>query len=148
MMAKQSTITTLAAIAMHLATPVLGDLQSCPSDTPLSCHNTTTVPNSCCFNHPGGALLLTQFWDTDPPLGPSDSWTIHGLWYPSTSFLSIHSNAPNKSTTNPTQPGPTTATAATSNTATHPENTRTSPQSYNHKGGTSSSRSWIPTGKI
>jgi len=24
--------------------------------------------------------LQTQFWDTDPATGPTDSWTIHGLW--------------------------------------------------------------------
>ena len=46
----------------------------------LSCHNTTTVENLCCFNAPGGSLLQTQFWDTDPASGPDDSWTIHGLW--------------------------------------------------------------------
>lgn len=46
----------------------------------LSCHNTSAVENLCCFNYPGGALLQTQFWDTNPSTGPSDSWTIHGLW--------------------------------------------------------------------
>ena len=46
----------------------------------LSCHNTTAVDNLCCFNAPGGSLLQTQFWDTNPASGPSDSWTIHGLW--------------------------------------------------------------------
>ncbi|KAK3075606.1 Ribonuclease T2 precursor (RNase T2) [Teratosphaeriaceae sp. CCFEE 6253] len=46
----------------------------------LSCHNTSAVANLCCFNFPGGALLQTQFWDTNPVTGPSDSWTIHGLW--------------------------------------------------------------------
>lgn len=25
-------------------------------------------------------MLQTQFWDTDPTVGPVDSWTIHGLW--------------------------------------------------------------------
>ncbi|EIM92893.1 ribonuclease T2 [Stereum hirsutum FP-91666 SS1] len=45
-----------------------------------SCHNTTKQTNSCCFESPGGLLLQTQFWDTDPSTGPSDSWTIHGLW--------------------------------------------------------------------
>jgi len=25
-------------------------------------------------------LSQTQFWDTHPPSGPSESWTIHGLW--------------------------------------------------------------------
>lgn len=24
--------------------------------------------------------MQTQFWDADPATGPSDSWTIHGLW--------------------------------------------------------------------
>ncbi len=46
----------------------------------LSCHNTTAVSNLCCFNAPGGSLLQTQFWDTNPSSGPSNSWTIHGLW--------------------------------------------------------------------
>jgi len=46
----------------------------------LSCHNTSVVDNLCCFNAPGGSLLQTQFWDTNPVTGPADSWTIHGLW--------------------------------------------------------------------
>lgn len=25
-------------------------------------------------------MLQTQFWDTNPSTGPSNSWTIHGLW--------------------------------------------------------------------
>ncbi|KIV99991.1 hypothetical protein, variant [Verruconis gallopava] len=53
---------------------------SCPSDLPLSCQNTTAIQDLCCFNSPGGQLLQTQFWDTDPATGPDDSWTIHGLW--------------------------------------------------------------------
>jgi len=35
----------------------------------LSCHNTTAVADTCCFNTPGGELLVTQFWDTDPSTG-------------------------------------------------------------------------------
>ncbi|PMD61182.1 ribonuclease M, partial [Hyaloscypha bicolor E] len=46
----------------------------------LSCHNTTVLEDLCCFNAPGGQLLLTQFWDTAPSTGPNNSWTIHGLW--------------------------------------------------------------------
>ncbi|ELR10384.1 hypothetical protein GMDG_00797 [Pseudogymnoascus destructans 20631-21] len=46
----------------------------------LSCHNTTAVADLCCFNAPGGQLLLTQFWDTAPSTGPVDAWTIHGMW--------------------------------------------------------------------
>lgn len=46
----------------------------------LSCQNTTSVSDLCCFNAPGGQLLQTQFWDTNPSTGFSNSWTIHGLW--------------------------------------------------------------------
>ncbi|KAM6498661.1 ribonuclease T2 [Amanita muscaria] len=48
------------------------------SGTP-SCTNTTAM-NTCCFESPGGLLLLTQFWDFNPTTGPTNSWTIHGLW--------------------------------------------------------------------
>ncbi|THV07484.1 ribonuclease T2 [Dendrothele bispora CBS 962.96] len=53
---------------------------SCGTSGQASCHNTTSVSNLCCFEAPGGLLLQTQFWDTSPSTGPSDSWTIHGLW--------------------------------------------------------------------
>ncbi|KAM3081138.1 Ribonuclease T2 precursor (RNase T2) [Clarireedia jacksonii] len=53
---------------------------SCPSDAPVSCHNSTAAPDSCCFIYPGGQLLQTQFWDYSPAIGPKDSWTLHGLW--------------------------------------------------------------------
>ncbi|RDW65320.1 hypothetical protein BP5796_10012 [Coleophoma crateriformis] len=53
---------------------------SCPSDSPLSCHNSTAAKDSCCFIYPGGQLLSTQFWDAAPAVGPADSWTLHGLW--------------------------------------------------------------------
>ncbi|KAF2102601.1 ribonuclease T2 [Rhizodiscina lignyota] len=56
-----------------------GSPETC-SNTQLSCHNTTVVQDLCCFNAPGGQLLQTQFWDTDPSTGPSNSWTVHGLW--------------------------------------------------------------------
>jgi ribonuclease T2 len=39
------------------------------SNTQLSCHNTTKQTNTCCFNSPGGQLLQTQFWDTNPTTG-------------------------------------------------------------------------------
>ena len=60
---------------VHAGTP-----PSCPNPQ-LSCQNTTVVQDTCCFNAPGGQLLQTQFWDTNPPTGPVDSWTLHGLWY-------------------------------------------------------------------
>lgn len=50
----------------------------CGSSTQTSCHGSGS--GSCCFEAPGGLLLQTQFWDTNPSTGPSNSWTIHGLW--------------------------------------------------------------------
>ncbi|KAJ9479179.1 Ribonuclease T2-like [Pseudozyma hubeiensis] len=50
-------------------------------DTCLSCSTSPTCPlDPCQTNTPGGLLLLTQFWDYSPAIGPSDAWTIHGLW--------------------------------------------------------------------
>ncbi|OXV07972.1 hypothetical protein Egran_04264 [Elaphomyces granulatus] len=46
----------------------------------LSCETQFNNQDTCCFNHPGGHLLLTQFWDAEPAVGPDDAWTIHGLW--------------------------------------------------------------------
>jgi ribonuclease T2 len=57
----------------------VGNAPSC-SNPQLSCHNTSIVEDLCCFNYPGGQMLQTQFWDTNPPTGPDDAWTIHGLW--------------------------------------------------------------------
>lgn len=62
MMQKSIAVSALAAGAMAAG--------SCPSDTPLSCHNTTAVADTCCFI-PTGQLLQTQFWDSSPPTGPS-----------------------------------------------------------------------------
>lgn len=55
------------------------DVSFCPN-AQISCRNTSAVENLCCFNAPGGQLLQTQFWDTNPPTGPNNSWTLHGLW--------------------------------------------------------------------
>lgn len=81
-----STISLVTQTVLGLQSPVrrldgseLAASASCPHPQ-LSCHNSTMVKNLCCFNAPGGSLLQTQFWDTDPATGPSDSWTIHGLW--------------------------------------------------------------------
>ncbi|ODH46612.1 hypothetical protein GX48_07307 [Paracoccidioides brasiliensis] len=56
------------------------DFQSCPNPPQLSCKVDFISQDRCCFNYPGGQLLLTQFWDADPPTGPAEEWTIHGLW--------------------------------------------------------------------
>ncbi|KAJ8593219.1 ribonuclease T2 [Rhizopogon salebrosus TDB-379] len=53
---------------------------SCGTSGPTSCHNTSPVPNTCCFETPGGLISQTQFWDTNVAGSPADSWTIHGLW--------------------------------------------------------------------
>ncbi|KAK2460431.1 hypothetical protein APHAL10511_007596 [Amanita phalloides] len=53
---------------------------SCDASGVPSCSNSSDVANLCCFEYPGGLITLTQFWDTHPSTGPSDSWTIHGLW--------------------------------------------------------------------
>jgi len=83
---RTSFLTVQAVLATTLQSPVrrfstidLAASESCPHPQ-LSCHNTTVVKNLCCFNAPGGSLLQTQFWDTNPVTGPEDSWTIHGLW--------------------------------------------------------------------
>ncbi|TAQ89577.1 hypothetical protein B7494_g2080 [Chlorociboria aeruginascens] len=72
-------MTSLLVSLALLSAALAGTPTSC-SSTQLSCHNTTVVTNLCCFNAPGGQLLQTQFWDTSPSTGPSNSWTIHGLW--------------------------------------------------------------------
>lgn len=54
--------------------------KECPADVPLSCQADTPPEDKCCYNEPGGLLLITQFWDTDPVTGPNDAWTLHGLW--------------------------------------------------------------------
>ncbi|KAF8899056.1 ribonuclease T2-like protein [Infundibulicybe gibba] len=54
-------------------------ISGCSSAGFTSCHNTTLVSNLCCLESPGGLLLQTQFWDTNPSTGPTDSWTIHGF---------------------------------------------------------------------
>ncbi|KAN0135088.1 Ribonuclease T2-like protein [Lactarius tabidus] len=52
----------------------------CALDSPASCSVDPPPSNLCCYESPGGLLLQTQFWDTNPSTGPSNSWTIHGLW--------------------------------------------------------------------
>jgi ribonuclease T2 len=90
-----STFLVLAnLLALALASPLEGLLlspnqqsvllgqsttSSCPISGPISCHRASN-PNRCCFESPGGLLSQTQFWDTQPTTGPSNSWTIHGLW--------------------------------------------------------------------
>ncbi|QRW25474.1 ribonuclease T2 family [Rhizoctonia solani] len=77
---------TSIAIASPLATIPSVDVHSlftrtsCSVTGSASCTNTTAQSNLCCFEYPGGQLLQTQFWDFNPSTGPSDSWTIHGLW--------------------------------------------------------------------
>ena len=75
------TLSSLLPAALIASNTVLGGTPATCSNPQLSCQNTTAVADTCCFNAPGGQLLLTQFWDTDPPTGPKHSWTVHGLWW-------------------------------------------------------------------
>ena len=76
-----ATAAVLAGTALAAAAPMaLSSSIACPLSLPLSCSNTTTVEDLCCFEYPGGTVLQTQFWDYDPATGPSDKWTVHGLW--------------------------------------------------------------------
>ncbi|KAH8812051.1 ribonuclease T2-like protein [Xylogone sp. PMI_703] len=73
---------SLSSVSLALvlgATSALAAVESCSSPQ-LSCHNSSSVANLCCFNAPGGQLVQTQFWDTSPSTGPINSWTVHGLW--------------------------------------------------------------------
>ena len=55
------------------------NISACASEPSIySCENTTVIQNTCCSPTPGGLVLQTQFWDTNPSTGPSNSWTIHG----------------------------------------------------------------------
>ncbi|KAE9370318.1 ribonuclease-like protein T2 [Stipitochalara longipes BDJ] len=76
-----ATFSTRIVAAFLVALPIVlaGSPKTC-SNPQTSCQNTTAVSDLCCFNAPGGQLLQTQFWDTSPSTGPSNSWTIHGLW--------------------------------------------------------------------
>ncbi|KAL8292926.1 hypothetical protein RQP46_000620 [Phenoliferia psychrophenolica] len=57
------------------------DESQCPANPGPSCPLDTKDVNTCCVNSPGAYFALTQFWDATPsPVGPIDSWTLHGLW--------------------------------------------------------------------
>ncbi|KAG8709155.1 ribonuclease T2-like [Ceratobasidium sp. 395] len=69
-----------ASPLIDLSAHTLFPRTSCSASGQTSCQNTTAQSNLCCFEAPGGQLLQTQFWDFNPSTGPSNSWTIHGLW--------------------------------------------------------------------
>lgn len=70
---------TIAAFAALFTPIIAGTPSTCAnSASQLSCSVSST--NTCCINSPGGLLQQVQFWDTNPATGPSNSWTIHGLW--------------------------------------------------------------------
>jgi ribonuclease T2 len=79
-MASRVSQAVFASLLFVPATLALSFASATCSDPQTSCQNTTVVTDLCCFNAPGGQFLQTQFWDTDPATGPSNSWTIHGLW--------------------------------------------------------------------
>ncbi|KAJ6556442.1 RNase Gf29 [Mycena capillaripes] len=62
---------------------IISEISSGCSTTGTASCGTPAGKDTCCFETPGGLLLQTQvnsFWDTSPSTGPSNSWTIHGLW--------------------------------------------------------------------
>lgn len=63
-----STVSSTSQAPTSSASTLPPTPMSC-SNPQLSCHNTTVQADLCCFNAPGGQLLLTQFWDTDPSTG-------------------------------------------------------------------------------
>lgn len=72
---------------MAFLIPLFATLALVQAGTPATCSTTSTFlscsgssTNTCCINSPGGLFQQVQFWDTDPSTGPSNSWTIHGLW--------------------------------------------------------------------
>jgi ribonuclease T2 len=70
-------------VVFNTSSPLFGgSLTNCGTSGPVSCgqDGDPSEVDRCCYESPGGLLLQTQFWDTRPPIGPSDSWTIHGLW--------------------------------------------------------------------
>ncbi|KAK8136994.1 ribonuclease T2 [Apiospora sp. TS-2023a] len=82
-----TTSTTTAAVAVGTGNAAgfspyipLSGAPTCPIDGPTSCNNQTAA-DSCCFVHPGGRLLMTQFWDEQTHVSGSETdWTAHGLW--------------------------------------------------------------------
>ncbi|KAJ7772897.1 ribonuclease T2 [Mycena maculata] len=78
--AAASVLTSFTSPNINVNRELISDISSgCPTNGTASCGKPAGT-NTCCFETPGGLLLQTQFWDTDPPDGPTDSWTIHGLW--------------------------------------------------------------------
>ncbi|CZR60563.1 related to Ribonuclease Trv [Phialocephala subalpina] len=74
-----SSFSKAAALAAMFPFVLAATPDTCANDSSvLSCSGTST--NTCCINSPGGLFQQVQFWDTDPATGPTDSWTIHGLW--------------------------------------------------------------------
>ncbi|KAI0257086.1 ribonuclease T2-like protein [Lactifluus subvellereus] len=71
-------LVSAAASLSHLFDKRLSS--GCSTSGPASCHSDPTPSDLCCYEAPGGLLLQTQFWDTNPSAGPTNSWTIHGLW--------------------------------------------------------------------
>ncbi|KAJ7633151.1 RNase Gf29 [Roridomyces roridus] len=86
-----SILTNLTSHHISVNRGIISDISSgCPTTGTPSC-GTPAGTDTCCFETPGGLLLQTQFWDTSPSTGPTNSWTIHGLW-PDECNLSFQEN--------------------------------------------------------
>ncbi|KAF8129423.1 RNase Gf29 [Mycena galopus ATCC 62051] len=85
-------ITNFTSPNINVHRGLISDISSgCPTTGVAASCETPAGTNTCCYETPGGLLLQTQFWDTDPSDGPSNSWTIHGLW-PDECNLSFQEN--------------------------------------------------------
>ena len=132
-------VTTTTSSSVEITSTLTSSSTSAPTSAPtgtpkvclnpqLSCQNTTAVEDLCCFNSPGGQLLLTEFWDTAPSTG---MFSPNPNSFTNNNLLNSPSQAP--TTAGPsTVSGLTSATARTKRTATPAANTPTSPLSSSH----------------
>lgn len=66
-LAKVAVGSALIALGLWSRGVAAGTPATC-TNPQLSCQSTSTA-GTCCFSAPGGQILLTQFWDTNPSVG-------------------------------------------------------------------------------
>ncbi|KAF9423920.1 ribonuclease T2-like, partial [Entomortierella beljakovae] len=69
-------IATLSVVSAAPVSPLFRRQATCPADV-LSCSSESNGLDSCCLPEMGLILLVQQWYDG---LGPSDQFTVHGLW--------------------------------------------------------------------
>nr|GAT55724.1 ribonuclease T2 [Mycena chlorophos] len=71
------------SIRSSLTTRAASISSGCPAGGALSCASSSAKGTCCLEGSETGLLLQTQFWDagsSSDSTGPTNSWTIHGLW--------------------------------------------------------------------